>query len=149
MLASGIPVVATNSGATPELIQENYNGYLYKVGDIKALSVCLDKTIKSKENYKKLSNNALQIKDQFNYKKLIKQIIRILDDTATVKTENSSIINRLLSKSIADITLMNSENNALKSEIAHLKAELNEVYSSKAWKAIKKARDTKGRLRLK
>lgn len=33
-MASGLPVVAVNAGALPELVQENVNGYLYNEGDI-------------------------------------------------------------------------------------------------------------------
>ncbi|RJQ23914.1 glycosyltransferase family 4 protein [Candidatus Parcubacteria bacterium] len=36
-LASGRPVIATNIGGIPELIQHGYNGYLFEAGDVDAL----------------------------------------------------------------------------------------------------------------
>lgn len=40
-LAVGKPIVGANSGATPEMVQEGYNGYLYESGDQEGLTRAL------------------------------------------------------------------------------------------------------------
>ncbi len=40
-LAAGKPIVGANSGATPEMIQDGHNGYLYESGDSKSLMKAL------------------------------------------------------------------------------------------------------------
>ncbi len=40
-LAASKPIVGANSGATPEMVQEGNNGYLYESGDIKSLTKAL------------------------------------------------------------------------------------------------------------
>ena len=47
-LASGIPVVATNTGGNREIIMDNTNGFLFPVNDYKALADILILGIENK-----------------------------------------------------------------------------------------------------
>jgi glycosyltransferase involved in cell wall biosynthesis len=48
-MASGIPVVATPVGGTPELIEEGVHGYLFPVGDHRALADSVNKVLDNPE----------------------------------------------------------------------------------------------------
>jgi glycosyltransferase involved in cell wall biosynthesis len=48
-MATGRPVIGANSGATPELIEDGVNGYLYKKGDLDSLIKQLLKYAKQKK----------------------------------------------------------------------------------------------------
>jgi glycosyltransferase involved in cell wall biosynthesis len=64
-LASGIPVLATRSGAIPEIIKNKKNGYLVKHGDINNFSRRIDDTLKlsKKSSFKE---NLSNLKDLFS-----------------------------------------------------------------------------------
>ena len=48
-MATGRPVVGANSGATPEMIDDGVNGYLYKKGDVESLKAALIKYAKQRD----------------------------------------------------------------------------------------------------
>lgn len=48
-MSIGLPVVGANSGATPEMVDEGINGYLYKQGDSKSLATKLVNYAKNRE----------------------------------------------------------------------------------------------------
>jgi glycosyltransferase involved in cell wall biosynthesis len=64
-LASGIPVLATKTGAIPEIIKNKKNGYLVKYGDINNFSKRINDTLKlsKKRSFKK---NLSNLKDLFS-----------------------------------------------------------------------------------
>jgi glycosyltransferase involved in cell wall biosynthesis len=45
-LASGVPVLATRSGAIPEIVKNKINGYLVRHGDIENFSKRISDTLK-------------------------------------------------------------------------------------------------------
>jgi len=61
-LVSGVPVSATRSGAIPEIIKNNKNGYLVKYGDTNNFSKRINDTLKLstkvmfKKNFSKMKN---------------------------------------------------------------------------------------------
>jgi glycosyltransferase involved in cell wall biosynthesis len=64
-LASGIPVLATRSGAIPEIIKNKKNGYLVKHGNINNFSKRINDTLKlSKKN--SFKENLSNLKDLFS-----------------------------------------------------------------------------------
>lgn len=54
-LVSGVPVIAANAGALPEIIQEGVNGFLFPPGDIPALAKTLERIAQQPEMLKKLT----------------------------------------------------------------------------------------------
>jgi glycosyltransferase involved in cell wall biosynthesis len=54
-LASGVPVLATRSGAIPEIIKNKKNGYLVKYGDI--------------NNFSKRINDTLELSKKMSFKR--------------------------------------------------------------------------------
>lgn len=72
-MSAGIPVIASDIEANKEVIKDNIDGLLFKVGDAKDLSQKIEKLLDSKEFANSLSKNAL-IKVMKNY-----EISNILD----------------------------------------------------------------------
>lgn len=56
---AGLPVIANDSGANPEIIHNGINGYIYKHNDVDALCNLMEEAIMMKENeYKELSKSS-------------------------------------------------------------------------------------------
>lgn len=60
-MASGLPIIAVNAGALPELVQEGENGYIYNEGDIPTLVQCMENVLTNDELYHKMSAKSLEI----------------------------------------------------------------------------------------
>lgn len=78
-MLGGMPVIASNTGANPELIRENQNGYLYNIGDIDSLAQKLELFIKDNLKIKEIGVKAREIAFQnylaeTNYQKIKKVI---------------------------------------------------------------------------
>ena len=68
-LLSGVPVLATRSGAIPEIIKNNKNGYLVKYGDTNNFSKRINDTLKlsTKVTFKK---NLSKMKNLFSLERV-------------------------------------------------------------------------------
>lgn len=71
-MAAGLPVVATQAGGIPELVKQDYNGYLYPVGDIPALAEYL---IQAAENKPRLRQGALATAQKFDLNQVLPMYI--------------------------------------------------------------------------
>lgn len=74
-LSMGKPIIGSNIGGIPELIENNKNGFLYKYNDINALSKIINKLFSDKKLRNKLGKQAREIaEEKYNienyYKKL-------------------------------------------------------------------------------
>lgn len=75
-MASGIPVIATDGGGTPEIVESGQNGYIIKESDSKATFDCLKRAIDDKNLYTKLSKNAIvTISNKFSIEKMVNEYI--------------------------------------------------------------------------
>ena len=71
-LAVGTPVVATNSGGTPEIIEDGYNGYLLEPCDSASLTTVIKLILKDRNLHEMLSKNSIRtIKEKFSIKKMV------------------------------------------------------------------------------
>ena len=57
-MGCGTPIVCTNVGGNPELIEDGHNGFLIEVGDIEALSERLIKILTDRSLASRLGHNA-------------------------------------------------------------------------------------------
>lgn len=65
-MARGIPNVLSNSGSFPEIIDDNYNGLLFEVGNFKDLADKISYLIKDDEKRRLFSTRSVQrVKDNF------------------------------------------------------------------------------------
>ncbi|MGQ9863675.1 MAG: N-acetyl-alpha-D-glucosaminyl L-malate synthase BshA [Bacteroidia bacterium] len=62
-MASGLPVVATQTGGLPELVIQDYNGYLYPTGNIPALAEAL---LQAFQNKQRLRQGALATAQKYD-----------------------------------------------------------------------------------
>lgn len=60
-LASGTPVIASNVGGNPELVNEGVNGYLYEYADTHGLAEKISKLLEDSEVYKIFSAKSVEI----------------------------------------------------------------------------------------
>lgn len=68
-LASGTPVIASNVGGNPELVQHAKNGFLYEYGEINQLANSIEKLMLDTEKYQQFSQKSQQIyNDGFSMK---------------------------------------------------------------------------------
>ncbi len=72
-LASGLPVIASDSAALPELVHDGENGYLFMPEDYKNMAVKIDELIGHKNNISKFSAASLKIISKHNIEDTFKK----------------------------------------------------------------------------
>ncbi|MCH2208118.1 MAG: glycosyltransferase [Lentisphaerales bacterium] len=100
-LANGRPVIASNAGGNPELINHGFNGLVFKAGDVEDLT----QKLKMFEllDIKKLSDNAaLSGKSYFSSDNHLKQILHHYDKTLTNAAHQTALV--------SDIKIITQEN---------------------------------------
>ena len=76
-----IPVVATNVGGIPELITHNKTGLLIPPEDSGKLSDEINKILKDKESFDKITQNAYEfVINEMSWKKIIPKYIKFYED---------------------------------------------------------------------
>jgi glycosyltransferase involved in cell wall biosynthesis len=77
--AMGLPIVATNIGGTPEVIQDGEVGLIFEPRDIDALVEKVCNVAKNKRLAKKLGNNAKRlIKEKFNWDNIVQLYCEVM-----------------------------------------------------------------------
>lgn len=149
------PVVGSNSGATKELIKDNYNGLLYKQGDYFDLAKKIEYFYDNRSKIKQLGNNAYAFyKNTFNkeiygkkiydfMKKILKNKkkinIRLQTFFSNYKNSQESRVLELENKIKEQNNLQNIIQNDLEEKnkkIEELNNSLSKIYSSKMWKLL-------------
>jgi glycosyltransferase involved in cell wall biosynthesis len=81
-MSFGLPIVATNAGAIPELVRNNENGLLVPPADAKELAVTLDCLMSSLELRRKLGANGFSFylakRDFYSWDKVGERIMNVL-----------------------------------------------------------------------
>jgi hypothetical protein len=142
----GKSVVGTNSGGTPELIEEGFNGLLYEAGDYSQLTDRIEYLIENRDKIKEFGENGYKfVKEHFTKEEYGGRVYKILMDIKN--TENPSLTSywQFVTRNTL-YTLLNLEA-ALKDkeiQISHLEravtnieTTLNRIYDSHGWKALK------------
>lgn len=79
-MASSLPIIATNVGGIPEIVEDNKNGYLISPGDINRLEESLLKLIESKELRQEFGNCGLKKSKKYFDVNIIAQKINHIYD---------------------------------------------------------------------
>jgi glycosyltransferase involved in cell wall biosynthesis len=90
--ASGIPVVATAVGGTPEVVQDRENGYLTPPGDAKALAERILDALSSDENLREMGMHGRQrVLEQFSFEVQAQRYLQLLSEltSSPAQTEQS------------------------------------------------------------
>jgi glycosyltransferase involved in cell wall biosynthesis len=75
-LAANVPVITTPVGGNPEIIKEGENGFIFKAGDIQALSTVINKVLEKRNRIDEKVN--LLIKEQFSLERMVEEHIKLL-----------------------------------------------------------------------
>ncbi|MDP3742388.1 MAG: glycosyltransferase family 4 protein [Candidatus Micrarchaeota archaeon] len=77
-MASGLPVVSTNAGGLPELIQNNRNGMVVPMRNSKKLASALNKLLANPKQMRKMAVNSRKTAEKnFNWHKIATQTIAV------------------------------------------------------------------------
>lgn len=87
-LQAGLPVVASRVGGNPELLVDGHNGFLYKVGDDKALADCLNTLADDVNLRQALSAKAKDSMMEFDSKIMIERYEKEYEDLMCKRNEN-------------------------------------------------------------
>ncbi len=80
-MASGIPVIASNSGGIPDTITDRENGLLVEEKNVFQISSCINLLLDSPELYAKLSKASLQTAALFDYSVIAKKYHDIMENS--------------------------------------------------------------------
>ncbi|MBU8922836.1 MAG: glycosyltransferase [Bacteroidales bacterium] len=80
-LASGVPVVASDSGGNPEIVEDGLNGFLYKTGDPASLADALERLLENDELRRKCSIGARrQAEKLFGADRYVHEVEAVYDE---------------------------------------------------------------------
>lgn len=82
----GLPIIATDQvGATPDLVKDGENGFVYPVGNIERLADCLIRLLKDYQLRERMGKSSLEIINKWSYKEDLKGIVAALDYVKRLK----------------------------------------------------------------
>lgn len=80
-MAAGLPVVATNIGGIPEIINDGQEGYLVKPADSGAIAESLKKLLLDTELFKKIADNSkARVEKEFSLSKMIDGTLSVYNE---------------------------------------------------------------------
>ncbi|MCJ7545592.1 MAG: glycosyltransferase family 4 protein [Deltaproteobacteria bacterium] len=84
-------VIGTKSGGIPELIEEGFNGLLFKPGDYKQLAMKIEYLLKHREKIKEFGENGYKFaKENFTKEKSVGKIYKLLQGIKNMPNPSSS-----------------------------------------------------------
>ena len=72
-MACGVPVISSNTGGLPELIQNGYNGYMSDVGDVISMAENAEKILKNEATLMEFKRNAFESSKKFDINVILPQ----------------------------------------------------------------------------
>ncbi|MCB1874101.1 MAG: TIGR03088 family PEP-CTERM/XrtA system glycosyltransferase [Gammaproteobacteria bacterium] len=80
-MATGLPIVATNVGGTPELVEHEINGYLVQSGDSDRMGSYIGRLVHSKEQRKIMGLASLErVRNQFDWNRTVDSYLAVYDE---------------------------------------------------------------------
>lgn len=79
-MSYGIPVIGSSRGGIPEVIIDGENGFLFDPDKKDAFKLAINKLIKNKENYIKISTNCLKRVKNFNLEKMVDEYEKFINE---------------------------------------------------------------------
>ncbi len=77
-MSCGLPIISTNVGALPEVIEEGVNGFLIEPGDIRALTEKIEILAKNKKIREEMGkNNYKKIENEYSIDCLVKKLANV------------------------------------------------------------------------
>lgn len=76
-MASGVPVISTNTGGLPEVNKQGFSGFLSNVNDVEDMSTNALKIISDLDNLEQFKQNAVKQAQQFDIHKIVPMYERV------------------------------------------------------------------------
>jgi len=118
----GKPVVGTNSGGTPELIKEGFNGLSYETGDYNQLADSIEYLIENKGKIKEFGENGYKYAKEFFTKeeyggRVYELLMRIRNDRNPTSSSHWKFVTRRTLDTLSNLgtTIINKD-----AQISHL-----------------------------
>ena len=79
-MLAGIPVIASNTGGTIELIEHKQNGLLYNYGDVQQLSEMILTLVNDEQLKVKLVENASRFAEKFTIERTAREVYNFFEE---------------------------------------------------------------------
>ncbi|MCH7782524.1 glycosyltransferase family 4 protein, partial [candidate division KSB1 bacterium] len=80
-MAAGVPVIATEVGGIPEIVEHGVTGYLIPPKDPQAIADAVEHVINNPEEVKKIVENARRtVKERFDFRENARQFVKIYQE---------------------------------------------------------------------
>jgi len=90
-MASGLPVIATAVGGTPEIVRENQNGYLVSVGDVESIAGHIVRLVNNRELRESMGRQSRSsVKKRFDWNATVARYHGIYQQAAHRESSSSS-----------------------------------------------------------
>jgi L-malate glycosyltransferase len=76
-MAAGVPIVTTNAGGIPEMVNHDVNGFMYPVGDVQALADGLIQLLNQPEKGIQLAEKAFETVEDFSKEKTARRTVDV------------------------------------------------------------------------
>jgi len=81
-MASGVPVIASDVGGIPEVVEHGQTGYLAPVGDVDAMSAYAIELLQNEAQHRQFGTEAQeQARQRFDYRLIVPQYEQLYEDT--------------------------------------------------------------------
>ncbi|MDQ6814465.1 MAG: glycosyltransferase [Bacteroidota bacterium] len=97
-MASGLPVIAANAGALPELVHHDLNGYLFDPGDIKTLTQCIFDMLTKEDTYSKMCEKSLEIASHHDIRNTVDSFEKLYKKHAAIGEAEKPLLTRIAEK---------------------------------------------------
>ena len=82
-MAAGVPVIATNSGGLPELVEDGISGFLCDVGDIDSMASSVLKILSNEEVFRRYRSSTLERAQTFRIDSVLPKYINIYNNVTS------------------------------------------------------------------
>ena len=83
-MASGVPVIATNAGGVPEVVEHGVSGFLSNVGDVSDMANNAMKILSDDKTLKKFREASLESSRRFELEKIIPHYIKLYEEVISL-----------------------------------------------------------------
>lgn len=91
-MRAGRPIICTNTGGNPELIQDGVNGFLVPVGNVDALSDRLGRLLFDRELAQRLGDAARKsIRSTYSHTRMVTEQMTCYDQVLSVTPSNQQL----------------------------------------------------------
>lgn len=78
-MAAGLPIVAANAGALPELVKDGENGFLFEPGSTISLAKCIIRILKDKKLADKMKKKSLEIITEHKLSECVAKVTKVYE----------------------------------------------------------------------